>query len=172
MKIPTTALEGLLPALLGLLEEEIELLGLRAKQFDDLYEAILHRRDEAMETLLEDMTRAQHHQAKLDEQLQAARTAIARALRRSTREIRLSELIDLLDGEPKTRLRDKRQQIILLSERLKRKHLTTAVLLRESARIHRRLIEGLLPKTNTVTMYGARGAKPWRTSSGLVDAEM
>jgi hypothetical protein len=161
-----------MPDLLALLDEEISLLGLRTRQFESLYDAILHRRDDAMETILEDMTLAQHQQANLDKQLLDVRLSIARVLQRPMQDIRLSELILLLDGELKTSLREKRQQIILLSERLKRKHLTTAILLSESARINRRLIESLLPKNDTVTTYGTGGANPWRTSSGLVDAEM
>lgn len=172
MKEITRELDGMIPDLLVLLDEEIALLGLRTRQFDDLYEAILHRRDEKMESLLEEMTTAQHHQAELDEQLQAMRTMCARTLKRPMREIRLSELIGLLEGQSQTRLQEKRQQIILLSERLKRKHLTTAILLSESARINRLLLECLLPKTEAVTTYGAGGAKPWQTSSGLIDAEM
>lgn len=163
---------GMTPELLSLLDEEIALLGRRTRQFDDLYEAILHRRNEQMESLLEEMTLAQQQQAELDEKLRAIRTTFARALRRPTREIRLSELISLLEGQPRTRLREKRQQIILLAEQLKRKHLKAAILLGESARINRRLLESLLPQTEAVTTYGTGGAKPWRTSSGLVDAEM
>jgi flagellar biosynthesis/type III secretory pathway chaperone len=172
MKEPENPWQGMTPDLLALLDEEITLLGLRTRQFDDLYEAILHRRDEQMESLLEEMTAAQHRQAELDEKLQAMRTLFARALQRPMREIRLSDLIGLLDGEPKTHLREKRQQIILLAERLKRKHVTTAILLGESARINRLFLESLLPQTDAVTTYGTSGAKPWRTSSGLVDAEM
>lgn len=172
MNNTTNPWDGMTPDLLALLDEEIAMLGLRARQFDSLYDAILHRRDETMETLLEEMTNTQHRHAELDEKLQATRTMFARAMNRPTREIRLSELIRLLDGEPRKRLREKREQIILLAERLKRKHLTTAILLGESARINRSLIESLLPKTETVTTYGTGGAKPWQTSSGLVDAEM
>jgi len=172
MNTPANPWHGMTPDLLALLDEEIALLGLRTRQFDDLYEAILHRRDETMESLLEEMTVAQHRQAELDEKLQTMRTMFARALHRPMREIRLSELVGLLDGEPKTRLREKRQQIILLAERLKRKHLTTAILLGESARINRLLLESLLPQADAVTTYGTGGTKPWRTSYGLVDAEM
>ncbi|MBN1554471.1 MAG: hypothetical protein JXA11_06980 [Phycisphaerae bacterium] len=172
MNPPANALHGMTPDLLALLDEEITLLGLRAKQFDDLYEAILHRRDERMETLLADMTLAQQRQAVLDDKLQAMRSMLSRALGREQQDIRLSELVGLLEETPSRQLREKRQQIILLAERLKRKHLTTAILLAESARINRLLLESLLPQTDTVTTYGAGGAKPWRTSSGLVDAEM
>ena len=163
---------SMLPDLLTLLDEEIALLRLRTRQFEELYDTILHRREERMEALLAEMTDAQHRQASLDETLQAMRTMFARALSRPAGDIRLSELVRLLEGPSQNRLREKRQQIILLAERLKRKHLTAAILLGESARINRRLIESLLPKSETLTTYGMGGKKPWQTSSGLVDAEM
>ncbi len=173
MNTPIDPLDGMMPDLLALLDEEIVLLGLRTRQFDALYDTILHRREETMDALLEDMTDAQQRQVELDAKLQEVRTIFARAAGYAAGEIRLSELIQLLDGEPRKQLREKRQQIILLAERLKRKHLSTAMLLGESARINRRLIQSLLPKAETVTTYGGMGGvKPWQTSSGLVDAEM
>jgi hypothetical protein len=172
MNEPASQWQKMMPDLLALLDEEIELLGLRTRQFGDLYEVILHRLDEKMDSLLEEMTAAQQQQAELDEKLHSIRIMIARAMKRPMGEIRLSELVNLLDGESQRLLRDKRQQIILLAERLKRKHLTTALLLGQSARINRRLIESLLPRSETLTTYGLGGAKPWQTSPGLVDAEM
>lgn len=169
---PKTKLREMAPELLSLLEEEIELLRVRTRQFDELYDAILHRRDERMESLLEAMTDAQHRQVDLDGKLQTLRTIFARALGVEENTIRLSRLIDWLDGTHATDLRNQREQIILLAERLKKKHLTTAVLLSESARINRMLLEGLLPKADSVTTYGTGGTKPWQMNSGLVDAEM
>lgn len=172
MTPPPDDWKTLLPDLLAALDEEIALLGLRTRQFEELYDAILHRKNDRMETVLEDMTRAQQQQVRLDETLRSLRAHFARSLGRGPHDLRLCELADRLEADAGRRLREKRQQILLLAERLKRKHLLTAILLGESARINRLILESLLPRTDAVTTYGVSGAKPWHTSSGLVDAEM
>ena len=158
--------------LLGLLDEEIRLLHLRGRQFDELYEAILHRDDDRLETLLDEMTDTQRTQGEVDTRLQAIRAVFSRALGCRTAEMKLSMLIGRFGDEASARLQYKREQIIILAEQLKKKPLNTAILLGESARINRMLLEGLLPGSEAVTTYGAGGTKPWRTSRGLVDAEM
>ncbi len=158
--------------LLVLLDEEIKLLHLRIQQFDDLYESILHRNDSRMEELLAEMVCAQQSQAQLDTKLQAGRTMIARSLGCEVQSMKLTMLVDRLDEKKSVELEYKRQQIILLAEQLKRKHLDTAVLLSESARINRMLLEGLLPSSGTVTTYNTCGSSGWRDSTGLVDAEI
>ena len=169
--IPPHALE-MVHELLGLLDEEIRLLRLRADQFDELYEAILRRNDGRMESLLEEMTNAQHQQADVDTKLHSVRSLFAKALGRDADDMRLSVLIGRLDKKRSMDLEYKREQIILLAETLKRKHLRTAILLSECARVNRMLLEGLLPRAESVTTYGTGGAQPWRMGSGLVDTEM
>ena len=158
--------------LLILLDEEIRLLHLRNQQFEELYESILHRDDERMEELLAEMVCAQQEQGRLDTKLQAGRTMIARSLGCKVGEMKLAMLIERLDEKKSVEMEYKRQQIILLAEQLKRKHLDTAVLLSESARINRMLLEGILPSNGTVTTYNTDGSTGWRDSTGLVDAEI
>lgn len=153
-----------------ILDEEIRLLHERACQFDELYDAILHRQNDRMETLLAEMTATQQEQAKVDTSLDALRQLFARSLRCEPGQIKLSELADHIDN-PDAVLH-KREQIILLSEALKKKHLNTAVLLTECARINRALLDGLLPENEpSLTTYGHGGSNPWRSNTGLVDAE-
>jgi hypothetical protein len=152
------------------LDEEIRLLHERTRQFDELYDAILHRHNERMETLLGEMTATQQEQAKVDTSLDALRQLFAKSLRCRPAEIKLSELADHVD-HPDGVLH-KREQIILLSEALKKKHLRTAVLLTECSRINRALLDGLLPENEpSLTTYGHEGSNPWRANTGLVDAE-
>lgn len=154
-----------------ILQEEIRLLHERIAQFDELYDAILHRNNDRMETLLEEMTATQQAQAKVDTSLDALRNLFARSLGCSPAEIRLSELADHVH-DPQAVLH-KREQIILLSESLKKKHLRTAVLLTECARINRSLLDGLLPaEEQGLSTYGHGGANPWRSNSGLLNAEL
>ncbi|MCD4823810.1 MAG: flagellar protein FlgN [Phycisphaerae bacterium] len=172
MKENNSQLHEMAGELLSLLDEEIGLLHIRCRQFDSLYDAILHRDNPALETLLEEMANSQQDQAELDTQLEALRIILAKSLECDPKELKLSMLSDNLDQPLATEVEYKRQQIILLAEKLKRKHLDTALLLSESARINRMLLEGLLPNNETVTTYGVGGASPWRDSTGLVDTEI
>lgn len=172
MKLDTPQLREMAPELLALLDEEIRMLHLRKAQFDELYDLILHHNEPRMEALLDEMTCAQQDQTQLDTKLKALRTLFAKAIGCQERELRLLLLAKYLDPPYGTELQYRREQIILLAEQLKRKHLDTAMLLSESARVNRILLEGLLPSSEPVTVYGTNGTKPWRSSSGLVDAEM
>lgn len=158
--------------LLALLGQEIRLLQKRHEQFCELYEVILKRNNERMETLLEEMTRLQQDQADLDGRLQAVRGVLARAIGAPEDAMRLGDLAHHLDPSRAQTLQSLRNQIIQLAEKLERKHLDTAVLLSECARVNRMLLEGLLPAPETVQTYGQKGNSPWSAGAGLVDAEM
>ncbi len=165
-------LQEMVRELLILLDEEIQLLRLRVGQFDELYEVTLRRGSERVDLLLEEMVLAQQRQIDLDAKLQAGRGMIARSVGCPRRELKLSMLIEMLEDVQARELEHKRQQIILLAERLKRRHLDTAMLLSESIRVNRMLLEGLLPASGTVTTYNTGGAKGWRDGTGLLDAEI
>jgi hypothetical protein len=172
MKNTQSEWRELVKELLALLDEEAELLRRRSDQFDELYETILHRRSNRMDSLLAEMTTCQHNQADLDAKLAAARTTFARALGLEARQMRLSRLADRLEESDSLAVERRRKLIIAMAEQLKKKHLRTAILLTESARINRMLLEGLMPGAETVTTYAPGRSDPWRTANGLVDTEI
>jgi flagellar biosynthesis/type III secretory pathway chaperone len=167
---PPPQLDGLRDELIGLLDQEIELLGIRIGQFDALYEAILHRRNDEMESLLETMTRTQQQQATLDVTLQDMRRLFARWMGCPPGEVRLASIAQAVsDGR---QVESRRERIIVLAEKLKKKHLHTAVLLGECSRLNRMLLDGLLPSgPQPITTYGRGGRKDWQSSSTLLDTE-
>jgi len=69
-------------------------------------------------------------------------------------------------------LEDRRQQIIVLTSKLRQQHLETCLFLLESSRINRLLLESLFPDSEPVVTYGADGQDQWRPDTGLVDAEL
>jgi flagellar biosynthesis/type III secretory pathway chaperone len=159
--------------MIALLDEETRLLEQRAEQFDLLYDAILHRREEGMEGLLVEMTDTQIAQARLDEQLAELRGVLTEAMDLPDGKMKLQNLAERVDADQGERLMRRRERIIQLAEKLKRRHLDTALLLSESARINRMLLEGLLPGNEApVTTYGRGGKDGWKGRSGLVDTEM
>ena len=171
--IPTNpAADQLTEELAALLEEEAELLHLRLRQMVRLSDAIVGRGDEDMQPVLDEMEQTQRRQEATDLKLQAVRNAFSSALGERGAALKLSELIDRLPPRQAAALDYRRQQIILLAERLRGQHLQTVVLLAECARVNRRLMEGLFPSGESLTTYGRGGRDAWRPGAGLVDAEL
>jgi flagellar biosynthesis/type III secretory pathway chaperone len=156
----------------ALLDEEISLLDLRRSQLAELSKVILARDDNRMEHLLEEIERTQHIQAATDSRLNALRSALAGAWNCAPGEVRLSRVIAESPGQTRIALEHRRQQIVAMTQALRKQHLETAVLLSECAKVNRRLLEGLLPRSQEVTTYGAEGSRAWRPDTGLTDQEL
>ena len=161
----------LLESLDALLEEEISLLQERRKHLETLSDVLVRRDDESMERLLEEMERAQDRQAQTDLRLRGVREALAESLGTDAREMTLSVLIGELPLPLGEALDRRRKQILLLAGDLRHRHLQATMLLAESARINRMLLESLFPSSESVTTYSTGGADSWRPDTGLVDAE-
>ncbi|HUS92814.1 MAG TPA: hypothetical protein VM695_13230 [Phycisphaerae bacterium] len=164
--------QGEAASLEALLEEEAALLDLRRGQLASLSAAIVDRDEEATERLLGQIERAQQLQDATDRKVNAARRALAGALGCPVGADRLSDLIERLGEPQRGRLTAKRERIIELIQRLQRQHLRTVVLLAESARIHRLMMEALLPGGAGLTTYSAAGRNTWQRAAGLVDTEL
>ena len=161
----------LVDELVVLLDREIELLDKRHAQLEELSRATVRRDDEVLDPLLEQIERTQQVQTRTDLKLQALRSTLAATLGWAVAETRLARLIERLDGPRAAELDYRRQQIILLSERLKRQHMATVLVVTECARINRMLLESFFPEKRAVTTYGARGQSSWGLDVGLVDVE-
>ncbi|MBS3734229.1 MAG: flagellar export chaperone FlgN [Phycisphaerae bacterium] len=157
--------------LAAVLDEEIDLLAARRDQLARLTVAIPGGDERATERLLQQMERTQQAQAQTDNRLRAARNAMASALACDASQLRLSRLVDRLDGADRDRIERRRARIVALVEAVRREHIKAAMLLSECARINRELLESLFPASTPVTTYGAAGRESWRPHTGLVDTE-
>ena len=167
----TKALEALWAELESVLDEEVALLDLRRRQLESLCGCLVDRDQQALAGLLEQIDATQRDQQSVDIKLQACRNAVARAMGRDPQTARLSELIAQLPQDRAIGLDYKREQIVLQAQQLKRRNFESAVLLHESARINRMLLDCLAPVQENVETYGQKGSRPPRRASGLVDAE-
>jgi hypothetical protein len=155
----------------GLLDEEAALLVLRHSQLGSLCAAIIERDESAVERILDQIEQAQQLQTIGDQKVAALRTELAGRLGVDAGALRLSGLIDLLPPRCQAGLRAKRTRVLELAERFGVQHMRTVMLLSECARINRMLLEGLFPRCQAVTTYGAGGRANWRAEAGLVDME-
>lgn len=168
----TPADGAMVKELIAILDEEIDLLNRKNAELDRLSAATMDRNDEEMVKLLVEMDQTHQAQAATDVKLDALRKAFADRLDRSLNQMRLADLIDALDEPDKLTVEYRRNQIVLLAEKLRRQYMTTAMVLRESARINQVLLEGLFPKAQPVQTYDANGPSTWRPDTGLLEAEM
>jgi len=171
MIVANPVVESLLPELLTLLDRHAATLGERLTQMKQLAAYTLERRQEQpMESLLDRMEHAAHEQGSADTRLAAMRTTLARAIGVPVTEFRLSQLEAVLPSRDAAALRLRREQVLLLAQRLRSEHLHAAVLLNEASRVNRMMLDALLGATG-VTSYGPGGGKRYDSCQGLVNAE-
>lgn len=160
-----------LAELTDVLDEEIAVLNKRLEQMELLSAAVVHRDDDTMEPLLEQMETTQSRQNQADTRLGEVRELLASLTGFPAQELRLRRLARELPDPVRGGIARRRDRLVELSEKLREKHLHTVLLLAESARINRLLLETLFPFSRPVTTYGAAGADQWRPDTGLVDTE-
>ena len=171
MNCPPERIAALIVELTTVLDEEIGLLERRSAELADLAEATLQRDDDRLEVLLDEVERTLEVQNATDLKLQALRNALADALGWPVSQMRLSRLIEELPGGLAGEISYRREQILLLSGRLKDQHLRTALVVSECARINKLLLESFFPDGGGVTTYNSSGASSWGPESGRVDVE-
>lgn len=158
--------------LLAALDEQTELLEGKRARLAELSTALIARDDDATERLLAVLEQVEIDQRAADTRLAVVRMAVAVALGSSAGDVRLSELIKHLSPAQAAEVAGRRAAIIRKAAALRGEHLRTVLHLAEAARINRMLLEGLLPGSESVVTYGARGSDHWRSEVGLVDTEL
>ncbi|MGC9453818.1 MAG: flagellar export chaperone FlgN [Phycisphaerae bacterium] len=167
----TPQIKEQLAELTAVLDEEIALLTTRMEQMELLSSAIVRRDDDAMEPLLEQMEQTQDRQHRTDARLAQVRESLASLAGIPARELRLWRLARELPDPSGGKIVRRRRRLVELSDELRRRHLRTVLLLAESARFNRLLLETMFPACEPVTTYGTGGADQWRPETGIVDTE-
>jgi hypothetical protein len=163
-------MDDLVNELAAALDQQADLLETRRSQLLALREAILRYDNDALERMLEQVERTIQDQAPCDARLRQASERAAAAAGCAGTEVRLSLLIERLPQRYRAMLEARRTQLVGLTHSLRRKHLETALLLRECARVNRELLDRLLPGGG-VTVYGSGGRNHWRGDTGSFNME-
>ena len=170
MIVANPVVESLLPELLTLLDRHAATLGERLAQMRQLSAHTLGRRQEPMESLLDQMERASHEQGTADAKLAAMRATLAKAIGVPVTEFRLRQLEAVLSPRDAAALRLRREQVLLLAQKVRSEHLHAAVLLNEASRVNRMMLDALLGSAG-VTSYGPDGDKRYDSCQGAVNAQ-
>jgi hypothetical protein len=164
-------LDQLVGELAAVLDQQGQLLQARLSQLIALREAIVGFDNDALEKVMELMERTIHDQTQCDANLRQVSRATASAAGCGSSSAGLGVLIGHLPQRHAAALQDRRTKLISLAEALRVKHMEISLLLREYARVNRKMLERLMPGGNTVTVYGSGGRENWRSGSGIVNME-
>lgn len=163
--------QSLVDELIAVLDEQISMLELRQSQLETLTDAITERCEETLSRLLNEIEQTQRYQETADVKLRAIRQTLGEFYHCDTEKIKLSMLAQYMDQSDRLAVEYRRQQIILLTGKLRRKHTQAVAQLVESARVNNMMLESLFPSSETVTTYDASGTESWKSGTALVDSE-
>jgi flagellar biosynthesis/type III secretory pathway chaperone len=166
-----SALETILDELVSVLDAELELLDRRRDQLSRLGSIVTDRRMDEAAPLLEDIEQTQRDQQRVDIRLEAARAAIANRLGVSQKGLRLSQIVEIVDSRRGVEIDYRREQIIRQTRAIQKENVRMAVMISETGRLNKLMLEAIFPQQTRVTTYGAAGSKTWQTSESLVNAE-
>ena len=159
------------PALIEMLDREIELLTLRGESMQGIYDAIVNRNEQLMESSLAQLEQTQQRQDKCDNDLRNLTVELAKSLKLPGMNFRLEMLAHFLPPEQAKTISQRQLRIRSILKPLRRLNMELNMLLSESARINRMMIESLL-SGSVVSTYGSTGTVTRQFSGGLMNAEL
>ena len=162
---------GLLDELAAALDREIDVLQQRITQLDEMNEAFTRRDNDRLDGLLAEIDRTQHDQTVLDGRVHALREKLASHYGLAVAEARLSRLEQLVPADRRAGLTARRERITALAHTVRQRNFQAALVLNETARINRLLLETLFPAEKSVTTYGQGGQDLWQHQGGMLNAE-
>jgi len=162
---PVEAFIGTLDEAVGLQEEVLAQLEAMAEAVGRLDESALRAQMvhlDPMPARLEEAGRRRHR----------ARVQLAEALGRPVADVTLGRLARDLPEPQAGRIRRCRARLRDLGEAVRRRHLRTAVLLGQAARINQSLLAALVPETDRPRTYGTDGSRDRSTGRAVLDARL
>jgi flagellar biosynthesis/type III secretory pathway chaperone len=142
----------------------------RTLTFLDVFRTALIRRDAAaLERMREQLEQEGQVHLELEARRRRLMEELAEAMGCRPEQVCLSEISRRCDPMQQTPLRERQTRLQELTERLRRQHLATELLVREYARMNRRLLEILTGQTLQARLYDARGRSGGMGTKGLVN---
>lgn len=156
--------------LLDVLDEAVALQEGALEELADLADAVRARDDDAVENLLVRLGRTRASLDDAERRCDAERLRLGARLGLGAEAATLGRIADALGGPDARALEERRTRIREVTEAVRRRHLRTAVLLAQVARVNRELLQGLFSRSGTTRTYRTDGTAPWHPERGLVDA--
>ena len=133
-----SVLDGLVEELLAVLEADIVQVSLATERLDALRGAVIRRDEEGLRGLLEKVQCEGEKYRGVEARRQDLRGKLAKIAGCSCEEMNLSALCRMLSGEKRVTVAAKQERLRQLTEKLRREHLATTLLLRECSRLNKK----------------------------------
>ena len=170
MKAIVIEAEGKIDELLVVLDKDIRHIQNSLLRLDELRSLVVRRDDAGLGKLLESIRTELDSYKGHEFKRQSIRKELAAAFGCNLEQMTLSRLEATLSGKKKTRVTRKKTKLRLLTEELKKEHLSTIMLLSDCARFNSVLLRNVfeLGGTGTIT-YDSNGATKRQNNTTLVN---
>ncbi|MHC4132030.1 MAG: hypothetical protein ACYSSP_02740 [Planctomycetota bacterium] len=155
------------------LEKDIQHIEQILKHLDEIRSLVLKRDENSLKELLE-RTQAKTDEYKNQESnRQLIRKELAHALNCSVQQVKLSKLEQILPEELRVQLEEKRIKLVSLTDKLKKEHLNTVMLLAECARFNRMVLNGIFKFGNSdIVTYSSSGTARQQGGNNFMNLKM
>ncbi|UCF43630.1 MAG: flagellar export chaperone FlgN [Planctomycetota bacterium] len=159
--------------LLHCLDKDIEQLRGSLSLLNELRSLVIKRDEDSLGRLLESIqTESDTHKGQ-ELKRYAIRKELALALGCGSEQVTLSKLEAVLPEEEKAQVAERKAQLKALINKLKKEHLSTALLLSECARFNRLLLKSILNFGSTGTVYyDSDGSTKQQSDTAFVNLQL
>ena len=158
--------------LLLVLDKDIEQIKINLDILDQLRSLVVKRDESALRELLENMRSGPNSYRENELKRQLLQKDLALTLGCDTGQITLSGLSELLSGDRKERVAEKKEQLSTLTNELMKEHLATSMLLSDCARFNRAMLNGIFAVAQSGSnTYSATGSAVRTAETAFVDLQ-
>ncbi len=165
-------IEAKIDELLRCLDKDIEHVGGSLSLLNELRSLVIKRDEDSLGRLLENIQTESDTYKSQELKRHTIRKELALALGCNPEQVTLSKLEAVLPEEEKGQVAERKAQLKSLTNKLKKEHLSTALLLSECARFNRLLLKSILNfgKTGTV-YYDSDGSTKQQSDTAFVNLQ-
>ncbi|MHC4740007.1 MAG: flagellar export chaperone FlgN [Planctomycetota bacterium] len=158
--------------LLAILDRDIEHIQDSLLRLDKLRTLLIKPNNESLDRLLENIQADSDSYAANETKRQSIRRELAATLGCDVEQMTLSKLETHLEGQEKDQIVEKKTKLKLLTEELKKEHLSTAMLLSDCARFNSLLLKTIFDfgKAGTV-YYNSNGSAKRQSDAAFVNLQ-
>lgn len=169
MKSAAIEIQSKVDELLSILDRDIEHIQESILRLNEMRELVIKRDDVSLNKLVECIRAESENYAANEKQRQSIRKEIAAILGCGVEQMTLSRIEDILTGEKKSQVAQKKTKLRQLTRELGTEHLSTALLLSECARLNGLLLKSILNLDKTAVCYNSSGSAEQRTDAAFMN---
>ncbi len=172
MKTATIEIESKVDQLFGVLDEDIRYIQGNLSRLNELRSLVVKRDDTSLRKLLESIQSDLNSYKNNELKRRLLRKELAIAFECGFEQMTLSRLEVELSGEQKAEVAKRKSKLQTLAEKLKKEHLSTAMLLSDCGRFNSVLLRSILElgQAGTIT-YSPKGSAERQTNPAFVNLQ-